>query len=189
MLRESGIPLVTASVLGAFGCNFSGEIDPRTVMTCIERLMDIAAEQGVSPEFIQLADTMGWANPSSTRTLVGMVQKRWPDQRINLHLHDTRGMGVANIVAAMELGVDDFDSAVAGLGGCPFGGFKGAAGNVVTEDIVHMCEELGIETGVDLNRLVEAAQEAERIVGHPLPGKVKQGGRLENYRAKVRAAA
>ena len=79
------------------------------------------------------------------------MQDRWPDKRINLHLHDTRGLGLANAFAAMEMGVDDFDSAVAGLGGCPYAGFKDAPGNIATEDLVHMCNELGVETGVDLD--------------------------------------
>ena len=127
-------------------------------------------------------DTMGWANPQSIRYLVGKIQDRWSAQRINLHLHDTRGMGMANALAALEMGVDDFDAAVAGLGGCPYAGFKDAPGNIATEDLVHMCHELGIETGVNLERLVEVAVEAEKIVGHPLPGKVMRGGRLEAYR-------
>lgn len=188
MFKEHGIPLQTVSVIAAFGCNYSGAVDPEKVVSCVDRLMRIADESGASVEYIQLADTMGWANPLSIKDLVSRVQKRWPDKRINLHLHDTRGLGLANVMAAMELGVDDFDSAVAGLGGCPFGGFKGAAGNIVTEDLVHMCEELGIATGVDLDRLIEVAREAEEIVGHPLPGKVMNGGRLEGYRARAKAA-
>ncbi len=187
MFKEKGIPLQNVSVIAAFGCNYSGAIDPDKVVEYVGRLMDIAQANDTKPEFIQLADTMGWANPGAIRTLVGKVQKRWPNMRINLHLHDTRGLGLANVLAAMEMGVDDFDSAVAGLGGCPFGGFKGAAGNIVTEDLVHMCEELGIETGVNLDRLLEVAREAEVIVGHPLPGKVMNGGRLESYRTRLAA--
>jgi hydroxymethylglutaryl-CoA lyase len=188
MFKEHNIPLRTVNVLAAFGCNFEGAVDPDKVVLYVDRLMNMANESGAAIEYIQLADTMGWANPRSIRDLVGKVQKRWPSQRINLHLHDTRGLGLANVVAALEMGVDDFDSAVAGLGGCPYGGFKGAAGNIVTEDLVHMCEELGVETGVDLDRLTEVAREAERIVGHPLPGKVMNGGRLEGYRARAQAA-
>lgn len=189
LYAHHGIPVVNLSVMAAFGCNFSGDVDPRFVASLIERLFAICAERGADPSYIQLADTMGWGNPVSTRRLVGAVRDRWPHKHINLHMHDTRGMALANIVAAMDLGVDDFDSALGGLGGCPFGNFKGAAGNVVTEDIVHLCQELGIETGIDLDLLIAAAQEAETIVGHPLPGKVKQGGRLENYRSRARAAA
>jgi len=188
MFREHNIPVRTVNVLAAFGCNFAGAIDPNRVVAYIDRLMGMAEEAGAPIEYIQLADTMGWANPGAIRDLVGRVQKRWPSKKINLHLHDTRGLGLANVLAALEMGVDDFDSAVAGLGGCPYGGFKGAAGNIVTEDLVHMCEELGVETGINLERLLEVAREAEAIVGHPLPGKVMNGGRLEGYRARAHVA-
>jgi hydroxymethylglutaryl-CoA lyase len=87
----------------------------------------------------------------------------------------------------MEMGVEDFDAAVGGLGGCPYGGFKGAAGNISSEDLVHMCHELGIETGVDLDKLIAVAREAEKIVGHPLPGKLIQGTPLSSYRGKMAA--
>jgi hydroxymethylglutaryl-CoA lyase len=106
-----------------------------------------------------------------------------------LHLHDTRGLGLANALAAMELGVDDFDSAVAGLGGCPYAGFKDAPGNIATEDLVHLCQEIGVDTGVDLERLLDVAREAENIVGHPLPGKVMRGGHLDSYRRAAAQAA
>ncbi len=108
---------------------------------------------------------------------------------IKLHLHDTRALAVANVVAALEMGVDCFDSAVAGMGGCPFAAHKGAAGNVTTEDVVFLCQEMGVETGIDLDAMIEAGQLAERVVGHPLPGKLKSGGNLEKYRARARAAA
>jgi hypothetical protein len=103
--------------------------------------------------------------------------------------HDTRALAIANLLAGMELGVDRFDIAVGGMGGCPFAAHKGAAGNVCTEDVVFLCQELGIETGIDLDRLIEAAKLAERVVGHELPGKLKQGGNLATYRARARAAA
>lgn len=185
--KEQNIPIEDVSVMAAFGCNYEGNVDPDHVVRLIARLMSMADEAGLTIRMIQLADTMGWANPASIRTLVGKVQNRWPDKRINLHLHDTRGLGIANVIAAFEMGVDDFDSAVGGLGGCPYGGFAGAAGNIVTEDLVHLCQELGIETGVDLDRLLEVAREAEGIVGHPLPGKVMRGGSLPSYRARLAA--
>jgi hydroxymethylglutaryl-CoA lyase len=150
--------------------------------------MDIAEQNQYDISMIQLADTMGWANPEAIRRLVGKIQDRWPTRRINLHLHDTRGMGLMNAFAALEMGVDDFDSAVAGLGGCPYAGFKDAPGNIATEDLVHMCHELGIETGIDLEKLLDVAREAERIVGHPLPGKVMRGGHLDSYRRAAAAA-
>ena len=181
-LKTVGIPASEVSVMAAFGCNFEGDIDPVKVIALIDQLIAIAQENNEQIQTIQLADTMGWANPLSIKNLVGLVQDRWPDQTINLHLHDTRGLGLANVMAALEMGVDDFDSSVGGLGGCPYAGFKDAPGNVVTEDLVHLCGELGIHTGIDLNRLLEVSMMAQEIVGHPLPGKVMHGGSLPVYR-------
>ena len=186
--KEAGVPASEVSVMAAFGCNYEGEIPPAKVIGLVDRLLGIAKDNELDIKLIQLADTMGWANPLAIRRMVGMVQDRWPDKRINLHLHDTRGMGLANAFAAMEMGVDDFDSAVAGLGGCPYAGFKDAPGNITTEDLVHMCAELGVETGIDLPRLLDVAREAETIFGHPLPGKVMRGGHLASYRERAAEA-
>ena len=188
-LRQMKVPIAEISVMAAFGCNYEGNIDPQHVVRLVDRMMGVARDNGIDIGLIQLADSMGWATPGSVRRLVGMVQDRWPAQRINLHLHDTRGLAMSNALVAMEMGVDDFDSAVAGLGGCPYAGFKDAPGNIVTEDLVHMCQELGVETGVDLARLIGIAREAEGIVGHPLPGKVMRGGVLEDDRRKAREQA
>lgn len=175
--------------MAAFGCNYQGDIAPDHVVSLVSRLMSMAADHDIDIRMIQLADTMGWANPMSIRRLVGKVQDKWPDKKINLHLHDTRGLGLSNALAAMEMGVDDFDSAVAGLGGCPYAGFKDAPGNIATEDLVHLCQEIGIDTGVNLERLIEVAREAEGIVRHPLPGKVMRGGYLDSYRRQISASA
>ena len=115
---------------------------------------------------------------ASIKRVLGAIKNRFPDVDIALHLHDTRGMGIANAFAGMEMGVTRFDSSVAGLGGCPFAGHAGAAGNVCTEDLVFMCNEMGIETGIDLDALIECARLAEDVVGHPLPGSVMKGGSL-----------
>jgi hydroxymethylglutaryl-CoA lyase len=108
------------------------------------------------------------------------VRDMLPDAKLGLHLHDTRGVGAANFYAALEMGVDLFDSSVAGLGGCPFANHANSqgAGNICTEDMTFMCEEMGIATGVDLDRLIEAALLAERIIGRPLTGKLMHSGRL-----------
>lgn len=188
VLKSMDVPTHEVSVMAAFGCNYEGDVDPLHVVRLIGRLMDMAQEHDIDIRLIQLADTMGWANPLSIRRLVGMVQDKWPEQRINLHLHDTRGLGLANALAAMEMGVDDFDSAVAGLGGCPYAGFQDAPGNIATEDLVHLCNEIGVATGVDLARLLDVAREAQAIVGHALPGKVMRGGPLDSYRRAAAAA-
>lgn len=186
--HEWNVAVTELGVMAAFGCNYEGDIAPARVVSLIDRMLGVADASGARIELIQLADTMGWANPLSVRRLVGAVRDRWPDHRINLHLHDTRGLGLANALAGMELGVDDFDAAVGGLGGCPYAGFADAPGNIATEDLVHLCHEIGVQTGVDLDRLVGVAREAERIVGRPLPGKVLRGGHLPSYRRAAAAA-
>jgi isopropylmalate/homocitrate/citramalate synthase len=104
---------------------------------------------------------------------------------LSLHLHDTRGLAVANAVAGLEMGVSRFDSTVGGLGGCPFAGQKGAAGNICTEELVLLCEEMGIHTGVDLDRLIEVGRMAEQIVGHVLPSELIHAGSLDAFRRKA----
>ncbi len=187
--KQNAIPIEEGAVQAAFGCNFQGEVPVESVLTIVHRIMAIAAEHEVRLKHLVLADTMAWATPRKIRGVVGAVKERYPDIEVTLHLHDTRGMGIANAYAGLEMGVRAFDSSVAGLGGCPFAAHKGAAGNVCTEDLVFMCEEMGIDTGVDLDRLIEAANLAEKIVGHPLPGSVKQGGSLTRMRQAARTAA
>ena len=183
--KENGVTVERGSLMAAFGCNFAGDIAVETVLDMVQRIVDIAEEHDISLKVISLADTMAWATPYAIKGVVGAVRERFPLFEIALHLHDTRGMGIANAYAGLEMGVAIFDSAVAGLGGCPFAAHKGAAGNVCTEDLVFMCEEMGISTGVDLAQLIEAARLAEDIVGHPLPGSVKMGGSLDALRRRA----
>ncbi|MBG9386436.1 hydroxymethylglutaryl-CoA lyase [Caenimonas aquaedulcis] len=185
---EHQVPVHRVSIAAAFGCNFEGDIPREKVLGMIAQLFDIARERGLDVGTIFLADTMAWATPVTIKRMVGDVRDRWPDKTVALHLHDTRGMGIANAMAGLEMGVAHFDSAVGGLGGCPFASHKGAAGNVCTEDFVFLCEELGIETGVDLEALLESARLAEDIVGHPLPGSVKTGGALSTLRRRLQRA-
>jgi hydroxymethylglutaryl-CoA lyase len=183
-----GMDWLDVGVMAAFGCNYEGDVDPRHVVTVLQKVEQEGGACGSRLGAIGLADTMGWANPLGIRRLVGAVRERWPDTPVKLHLHDTRALAIANVVAALEMGVEDFDSAVAGMGGCPFAAHKGAAGNVTTEDLVFLCQEMGIETGIDLDAMIAAGQLAERVVDHPLPGKLKSGGNLATYRARARAA-
>ena len=180
--REKGISVEWGYVMTAFGCNFEGYIDPRKVVSMVGQVLELAAESAVSLRGVYLADTVGWGTPLSVERAIGAVRDRWPDLAIGLHLHDTRGTGLANAYAALRLGVRQFDTTCAGLGGCPFAGHKGAAGNICTEDMVFMCDEMGVATGIDLEKLIECAHMAEEIVGHPLPGKVMRGGSLARYR-------
>jgi len=182
LYQSCGLPVERGSIMAAFGCNFEGEIPHERVLGLVQTMFGLAAEHGLTLKTVSLADTMAWATPRSIRALVGKVRDRWPDLKVALHLHDTRGMGIANAYAGLEMGVDTFDSTVAGLGGCPFAAHKGAAGNVCTEDLAFMLHEMGIETGIDLEKLIDAARLAEDIVGHPLPGSVKMGGSLDALR-------
>lgn len=181
-LLEHDIPIVSGIVTTAFGCNIEGEITVRRVVERVTQLRSVLDEFGLSMPVLRLADTVGWANPNSVASMLGAVRERWPDQKLGLHLHDTRGTGMANALMGLQFGVDHFDSACAGLGGCPFAGHAGAAGNICTEDLAFMCEEMDIPTGVDLEALINCAHLAEEIVGHPLPGKLMRGGALTRWR-------
>lgn len=180
--QDAGIEADTLGVMAAFGCNFEGYIPEEKVIALIARTMGIMTDHGCTLKNLSLADTMGWGSPGQMKSMVGKVRDKWPELTLKLHLHDTRGCAVANAVAAMEMGVAEFNSSVGGLGGCPFAGHKGAAGNVCTEDLVFACGEMGIETGVDLDALVEAAKLTEELVGHTLPGKVMKGGTLTRWK-------
>jgi len=182
MYKAAGIAVERGSIMAAFGCNFEGDIPVSRVVSLTQQILDVAQEHGVTLKYITLADTMAWATPLAIKRTVGAVRERWPDLDVALHLHDTRGLAIANAYAGLEMGVTRFDAAVAGLGGCPFAGHAGAAGNVCTEDLVFLCEEMGIETGIDLEALIECAKLAEDIVGHPLPGAVMKGGTLKRFR-------
>ncbi len=189
MFKHYNITINRASIMAAFGCNFEGDIAVSRVLEMVKQAFDLAEEADIRIETLSLADTMAWATPGSIKNVVGAVREKYPELELSLHLHDTRGMGIANAYAGMEMGVATFDAAVAGLGGCPFASHVGAAGNVCTEDLVFMCQEMGIETGIDLDKLIESALLAEQIVGHPLPGSVMKGGSLAKLRQKVAAQA
>jgi len=185
---ELGYEVERGTIMAAFGCNFEGDVPVGRVVAAVGEMLDIARAHDMILGHIALADTMAWASPGAIRQVVGAVRDRHPDVELALHLHDTRGMGIANAYAGLEMGITRFDSAVAGLGGCPFAGHAAAAGNVCTEDLVFMCHELGIETGIDLGVLIECAQLAEDIVGHHLPGSVMKGGSLDVLRARAHPA-
>lgn len=180
--REKNIELEWGYVMTAFGCNYEGFVSTERVCLMVSQLLDLAAAAGQKLHGVYLADTVGWGTPLSMERMIGAVRECWPDLPLALHLHDTRGTGLANAAAALKLGVAQFDTTTAGLGGCPFAAHKGAAGNICTEDFVFMCEEIGITTGVDLERLIDCARMAEEIVGHPLPGKVLRAGSLKRFR-------
>jgi hydroxymethylglutaryl-CoA lyase len=182
---SKGVPVGRIGVMAAFGCNFQGDIAPAQVIRTLEDGLAISADTGAQVELFSLADTMGWATPARVERMLGEVRSRWPEKQVSLHLHDTRGLAVANAHAGLRMGVSRFDSTVGGLGGCPFAGQKGAAGNICTEELVLLCEEMGIRTGVDLDRLIEVGRMAEVIVGHQLPSELIHAGSLDAFRRKA----
>ncbi|WP_431284537.1 hydroxymethylglutaryl-CoA lyase [Humitalea sp. 24SJ18S-53] len=183
-----GVPVTEASISSAFGCNFEGDIPLPSVLAMVEEALQLFTEHGCTLHHLILADTMAWATPLSVQRMIGAIRTRHPDLPLRLHLHDTRGMGLANAFAGLAMGIDLFDASIAGLGGCPFAKHRAAAGNVCTEDLVSMCHEMGIDTGTNLEALVTASEIAQQVVGHPLPGRVAQAGSLSAIREKRRAA-
>ena len=178
----AGLKVTRLGIMAAFGCNYAGDIAPAQVVATIADGLAIAADAGVTLADLSLADTMGWATPQRIERVVGAVRERWPALRLSLHLHDTRGLGIANAHAALRLGIARFDATVGGLGGCPFAGQPGAPGNIATEELVLLCEEMGIATGVDLPALIAAGHLAERIVGRTLPSTLLRAGPLTAFR-------
>ena len=163
---EAGMK-VRAYVSTVWGCPYEGDVDPKRALEIAEKLLALGCYQ------VSLGDTIGVGTPAQP-SASGVFLDRVPPAQLALHLHDTRGTALPNVLAGLSLGVCDFDASVGGLGGCPYA--AGAAGNVATEDLVYMLHGMGIETGVDLERLVEVAKLAEKIIGRPLPGKVHQAG-------------
>lgn len=158
----------TGYISTAFGCPYEGAVDPARVLEIAERLVALGAGG------IALGDTIGAAEPRQAGALVGALRARLAGVPLRLHFHDTRGTALANVLAALQAGADEFDASVGGLGGCPYA--PGAAGNVATEDLVYMLHRMGIETGVDLAALIEVARWIEGVVGRALPGRVKGAG-------------
>lgn len=176
--REAGIAIESAYVMTAFGCNFQGEVSEAELARVLDFIATLQRDTGLVLPRLYLADTVGWAQPLTIARRIELARSRLPGVRIGLHLHDTRGLGMANALAALQQGVDLFDASVAGLGGCPFCGHAhgGASGNICTEDLAFMCEQMGIATGIDLEALLEAARLAERTIGRRLDGKLMHAG-------------
>ncbi len=165
--RTEGVP-VEVSISAAFGDPYEGDVEPDRVLGLTEKLLSIGAS-GFS-----LGDTTGMATPSRVWDLLGTLRERLRDVPLNLHFHDTRGTGMANVLAALQVGADDFDASIGGLGGSPFA--PGANGNVATEDLVHMLTDMGIETGVDLDALLGASRLVEELVGRRVASQVAKAG-------------
>ncbi len=171
--RQYNIP-VRGAIAVAFGCPFEGD-------TSVESLLRVAgAYHELGVRHLSLGDTTGMATPLVVERAVDALQRRFSDMAIALHFHNTRGVGLANVMVGLQMGIREFESSIAGLGGCPFA--PGASGNICTEDLVYLLHESGYETGIDLDRLCEVARQVEALLGRGLPGQVmKAGPRLRRF--------
>jgi hydroxymethylglutaryl-CoA lyase len=157
-------------VVTAFGCPYEGKISPEKVESIIEEYQALGIHE------IVLGDTTGMANPVQVNRMVGRIKPQLGEMSLALHFHNTRGAALANVLAALQEGVTVFDGSIGGLGGCPYA--PGASGNVATEDLVNMLEEIGIETGIDLQKLVDCARYAREIIQRDLPSHLLKAGRI-----------
>jgi hydroxymethylglutaryl-CoA lyase len=163
--RGSTVQVVVST---AWGCPYEGDVPVERVVMVAGRAIRDGADS------VSFGDTTGMATPGRVTRLIGEFRSAHPDPAINVHFHNTRGAGLANVMAAMQVGVADFDASVGGLGGCPYA--PGASGNVATEELVHMVEDMGVDTGIDLDAMIAVAATAERIVGRTLPSQVLRAG-------------
>ena len=159
---------VQVIVATAWGCPYEGDVPVSRALDVLGRAIIAGVDSAA------FGDTTGMATPTRVIRLVGETRSAHPDLALGLHFHNTRGTGLANVLAALQLGADDFDASVGGLGGCPYA--PGASGNIATEELVHMLEDMGVATGVDLEALIDVAAQAERLVGHELPSQVLRAG-------------
>ena len=179
LCREASLPWV-GYVSTAFGCPYEGTVDPNAVLRVAQRYADAGAYA------VALGDTIGIANPKQVGELVPRLMAAVPGVDVRLHFHDTYGRALANTLAAMEAGATQFDSSVGGLGGCPYA--PGASGNVATEDMVSMLHAMGVETGIDLDALLQVTLFAGEIVGRPLDSRVQRAAAAHDVTAVSRHA-
>ncbi len=167
MAQGAGVP-VNVSLSCVFGCPMEGDVALSTVCDWVRRFADLGVRR------ITLCDTTGMAYPTQVAQVSAAALARWPDAAFTLHFHNTRGMGLANVLAAIDAGASRFDASLGGLGGCPYA--PGASGNVSTEDLVHALELMGYDTGIDLPALLAAAHRLPEVIGHDLPSQLAKAG-------------
>ncbi len=161
---------VNVSLSACFGCPMEGDVPQAEVLRWASRFADMGVRG------LTICDTTGMAHPAQVRQMAQALLARFPGLQLTLHFHNTRGMGLANVVAAVESGIDRFDASLGGLGGCPYA--PGASGNISSEDAIHMLDAMGYDTGIDLARLLGVARHLPHIVGHEVPGQVAKAGRI-----------
>lgn len=160
---------INVSLSTSFGCPMEGEVPQSEVESFVQRFADLGV-RGVT-----ICDTTGMAHPVQVASMANDLQKRFSNLQLTFHFHNTRGMGLANVLAAVQSGITRFDGSLGGLGGCPYA--PGASGNISSEDAIHMLDAMGYDTGIDIPKLLGLARELPLIVGHPVPGQVAKAGR------------
>ncbi|RKU04036.1 hydroxymethylglutaryl-CoA lyase [Burkholderia sp. Nafp2/4-1b] len=174
--HNAGVP-VNISLSCTFGCPMEGDVSENVVMDRCSAFVDDIGARGIT-----LCDTTGMAYPTQVASLTKAFRERWPNTELTLHFHNTRGLGFANVIAAIDAGADRFDASLGGIGGCPYA--PGATGNVCTEEIVHGLELMGYDTAIDLAGLINAARRLPALIGHDIPSQiVKAGRRLDLHRS------
>ncbi len=168
-LADGRVP-VNVSLSACFGCPMEGQVPSEEVFAWADRFADLGVRG------LTLCDTTGMAHPDQVSRMCEALQRRYPALQLTLHFHNTRGMGLANVMAAAQQGIDRFDGSLGGLGGCPYA--PGASGNICSEDAIHMLQAVGYETGIDLVSLLKVARQLPQIVGHEVPGQVAKAGRI-----------
>jgi hydroxymethylglutaryl-CoA lyase len=166
-LADGQVP-INVSLSACFGCPMEGIVPPEEVIAWADRFVDLGVRG------LTICDTTGMAHPAQVSRLCETLRARYPGQQLTLHFHNTRGMGLANVMAAAQQGIDRFDGSLGGLGGCPYA--PGANGNICSEDAIHMLQAVGYDTGIDLVALLAVARQLPLIVGHEVPGQVAKAG-------------
>jgi hydroxymethylglutaryl-CoA lyase len=159
---------INVSLSACFGCPMEGDVPQAEVLQWSQRFADLGVRG------LTICDTTGMAQPRQVAAMCEVLRQRFPDLQLTLHFHNTRGMGLANVLAAVQSGIDRFDGSLGGLGGCPYA--PGASGNICSEDAIHMLDAMGCDTGIDLQRLLPLARQLPAIVGHEVPGQVAKSG-------------
>ncbi len=173
----NGQAAVNVSLSCAFGCPMEGDVPEATVLDWCRRYVEEMGAHGVT-----LCDTTGMAYPTQVAALARAFRERWPDTELTMHFHNTRGMGLANVLASIDAGADRFDASIGGIGGCPYA--PGASGNVCSEEIVHALQLMGYDTGVDVELLVAAAKRLPALIGHDIPSQIVKAGRRLDLHAR-----
>jgi len=161
---------VNVSLSTCFGCPMEGDVPQTEVMRWAQRFADLGVRG------LTVCDTTGMAHPAQVARMAEALQQEFPSQQLTLHFHNTRGMGLANVLAAVQCGIVRFDGSLGGLGGCPYA--PGASGNICSEDAIHMLDAMGYDTGIDLSTLLAVARRLPQIVGHEVPGQLAKAGRI-----------